>query len=162
MSFAAAGRHEGKHPDPGRIGMAPTNINQAATVFVPVSDQERSLAFYVDTLGFEKRTDFTYAGGERWLEVIRPGAATAFALIGPRDGAAPGIETRVALGTADVEADHADLRARGVDVDDAILRAGDPVVTWGGATLAGVAPMFRLRDPDGNSFLIVQSPPGTS
>jgi catechol 2,3-dioxygenase-like lactoylglutathione lyase family enzyme len=142
--------------------MAPTHITQAATVIVPVSDQDRSLRFYVETLGFEQRTDFTYAGGERWVEVIRPGAATAFALIPPRDAHAAGIETRVALGSADVEADHADLRARGADVDDAILREGDPVVSWGGATLAGVPPMFRLRDPDGNSFLIVQSPPGTS
>jgi hypothetical protein len=56
----------------------------------------------------------------------------------------------------DVDADHADLRARGVDVDEAILRMGDPVVHWGGAVLAGLPPMFLLRDPDRNSFLIVQ------
>jgi hypothetical protein len=29
-------------------------------------------------------------------------------------------------------------------------------VTWSGATLAGVPSMFRFRDPDGNSFLMVQ------
>jgi catechol 2,3-dioxygenase-like lactoylglutathione lyase family enzyme len=30
------------------------------TVFVPVSDQDRALAFYVDKLGFEKRADLGY------------------------------------------------------------------------------------------------------
>ncbi len=43
-------------------------------------------------------------------------------------------------------------------MDDAVLREGDPVVHWAGAVLAGIPPMFRLRDPDGNSFLIGQGP----
>jgi catechol 2,3-dioxygenase-like lactoylglutathione lyase family enzyme len=37
-------------------------ITQVATVFVPVSDQDRALEFYVDRLGFEKRVDFSYGG----------------------------------------------------------------------------------------------------
>jgi catechol 2,3-dioxygenase-like lactoylglutathione lyase family enzyme len=133
-----------------------THITQAATVIVPVSDQDRALEFYVEVLGFEKRADFRYADGERWVEVAPPGAATQITLVPPRDGESAGIETRVALNSDDVEADHADLLARGVDVDEEILREGDPIVRWGGAVLAGIPPMFLLRDPDGNSFLIVQ------
>ena len=34
-----------------------TRIDKLGTVVVPVSDQDRAVAFYVDTLGFEKRTD---------------------------------------------------------------------------------------------------------
>ena len=37
-----------------------------------------------------------------------------------------------------------------------IFREGDPVVEWAGAIQAGIPAMFLLRDPDGNSFLIVQ------
>jgi catechol 2,3-dioxygenase-like lactoylglutathione lyase family enzyme len=37
-----------------------TRISEVGTVFVPVSDQERALEFYVGTLGFEKRIDFVY------------------------------------------------------------------------------------------------------
>jgi catechol 2,3-dioxygenase-like lactoylglutathione lyase family enzyme len=37
-----------------------TCITQVATVFVPVSDQDRALEFYLDKLGFEKRVDFSY------------------------------------------------------------------------------------------------------
>jgi len=50
----------------------------------------------------------------------------------------------------------ANLRARGVDVDQAVMHAGDPIAHWGGAALAGVPAMFLFRDPDGNSFLMVQ------
>jgi catechol 2,3-dioxygenase-like lactoylglutathione lyase family enzyme len=131
-----------------------THITHTSTVIVPVADQDRAIEFYVDTLGFEKRAEFPYADGERWVEVAPPGATTTIALA--RDDGSAGIETRLALSTEDVEADHADLQARGVDVDEAIMREGDPVVHWGGAVLAGVPPMFLARDPDGNSLLIVQ------
>lgn len=129
-----------------------SHISHLATVYIPVSDQDRALSFYVETLGFEQRADFEYAGGERWLEVAPPGATTQLSLV----RGAGGIETGVALSTGDVEAAHAGFRSRGVDVDEAILREGDPVVHWSGAALAGIPPMFLLRDPDGNSFLIVQ------
>jgi len=136
--------------------MAATHITEGATLIVPVTDQDRAVEFYAGALGFAKRLDFTYADGERWVEVAPPGATTQLALVIARDGAPVGIETRVAFSSADLEADHARLKARGADVDDAILRDGDPVVSWGGATLAGIPPMFLVRDPDGNSLLIVQ------
>jgi catechol 2,3-dioxygenase-like lactoylglutathione lyase family enzyme len=136
--------------------MAATHITEGATLIVPVTDQDRAVEFYAGALGFAKRLDFTYAGGERWVEVAPPGATTQLALVIAGDGAPVGIETRVAFASADLEADHALLKARGADVDDAILRDGDPVVSWGGATLAGIPPMFLVRDPDGNSLLIVQ------
>jgi catechol 2,3-dioxygenase-like lactoylglutathione lyase family enzyme len=47
--------------------------------------------------------------------------------------------------TKDVDADHASLKARGVDVDDEVVRWGDPV-----------PPMFFFRDPDGNAFFAVE------
>ena len=131
-------------------------IAQMATVFVPVGDQERALEFYVDTLGFEKRSDFNYDTGERWVEVVPGGSATSVSLVAARDGEPAGIETRITFTTPDIDAYYAELRDRGVEVDAEIMREGHPVVYWGGAPLAGMPPMFRLRDPDGNSFLIVQ------
>jgi catechol 2,3-dioxygenase-like lactoylglutathione lyase family enzyme len=133
---------------------ATPQIKQMATVFVPVSEQDRALEFYVDKLGFEKRTDFTYADGRRWVEVVPPGAETSIALIPPQDGGSVGIETRIALTSEDVDAAHARLAALGVDVDAAVMREGDPVVHWGGVVLAGIPPMFLCRDPDGNSLLM--------
>jgi catechol 2,3-dioxygenase-like lactoylglutathione lyase family enzyme len=122
-----------------------THITQVGTVIVPVSDQDRALEFYVEKLGFEKRTDTPFGEGERWVEVAPPGAATTIAIVPPREGESAGIETRVALMTEDIDSGHADLRARGVEADEAVMRMGDPV-----------PPMFFFRDPDGNRFLIIQ------
>jgi catechol 2,3-dioxygenase-like lactoylglutathione lyase family enzyme len=122
-----------------------TRIAQVGTVMVPVSDQDRALEFYVAKLGFEKRTDTPYGDGDRWVEVAPPGAATTVALVRPREGEHAGIESRVGFTSKDIDADHADLRARGVDVDEAVVRMGDPV-----------PPMFFFRDQDGNNLLIVQ------
>jgi catechol 2,3-dioxygenase-like lactoylglutathione lyase family enzyme len=122
-----------------------TRITQVGTVIVPVSDQERALEFYLDSLGFEKRSDIPFGNGDRWLEVAPPGADTTIALIPPREGEPIGIDTHVAYSTEDVDSDHEALRARGVDVDEDVMRMGDPV-----------PPMFWFRDQDANRFLIVQ------
>lgn len=122
-----------------------THIAQVGTVMVPVSDQDQALEFYLDTLGFEKRTDVPFGDGERWVEVAPPGATTTIAIVPPRQGEPTGIETRVGLTSEDIDADHAYLRAQGVDVDEAVMRMGGPV-----------PPMFFFHDPDGNRFLIVE------
>jgi len=60
-------------------------------------------------------------------------------------GPSCGIFARVGFASEDVDADHASLRAQGVDVDETVMRMGEPV-----------PPMFFFRDADGNRFLIVQ------
>ncbi len=126
---------------------ATTQITQVATAIVPVGDQDKAIAFFLDKLGFEKRTDIQMGRGNRWVEVAPPGAeaSTTISLAQPPEGESPGIETRIAFASDDVDADHARLKGQGVDVDQAVSRMGDPV-----------PPMFFFRDPDGNSFLIVQ------
>jgi catechol 2,3-dioxygenase-like lactoylglutathione lyase family enzyme len=120
-----------------------TRITQVGTVGVPVTDQDRALEFYLGKLGFEKRRDVAYGAGERWIEVAPPGAATTIALVATRPGAPTGVDTGIRFSTDDADADHGDLRARGVDTDPEIMR-------W-----PGVPPMFYFRDPDGNKLLIV-------
>jgi predicted enzyme related to lactoylglutathione lyase len=122
-----------------------THITHVGTVIVPVSDQDRALEFYLDTLGFEKRSDIPFGRGDRWVDVAPAGATTTIALIPPREGEPTGVDTRVAYTSEDIDADHTSLKARGVDVDPEVMRMGDPV-----------PPMFWFRDPDGNRFLIVQ------
>jgi len=55
--------------------MAATHITEGATLIVPVTDQDLAVEFYAGALGLAKRLDFTYAGGERWVEVASRGAA---------------------------------------------------------------------------------------
>jgi catechol 2,3-dioxygenase-like lactoylglutathione lyase family enzyme len=137
------------------------SISEIGAIFVAVTDQERALAFYRDTLGFELRVDFTYGGGIRWIEVAPSGAGNTIALVGPREGGPAGGErTYCAFATDDIEADHAGLRARGVDVDDEIATAGRtrPGLLSTDATVPDPVPaQFFFRDPDGNRFLVVQA-----
>jgi catechol 2,3-dioxygenase-like lactoylglutathione lyase family enzyme len=115
------------------------------TVGVPVSDQDRALSFYRDTLGLETRLDIPMGGGARWIEVAPPGATTTIALVLSHPGVPTGVETGIRLVTADAESDRAALRSSGVDTDE--------VLRW-----EGVPPMFALRDPDGNGLELVEQP----
>jgi catechol 2,3-dioxygenase-like lactoylglutathione lyase family enzyme len=150
MSFAgSAGLYLQDQPTSRRIEMtettAATTISQVANVMVPVSDQDAAIEFYTEKLGFEKRTDMPFGDGYRWVEVAPPGASTTIALVQPREGESAGIEARTALDSKDIDADHAALRERGVDVDAEVMRMGGPV-----------PPMFFFRDQDGNRLLIVE------
>jgi catechol 2,3-dioxygenase-like lactoylglutathione lyase family enzyme len=144
---------------PNNMTHSATRISEIGAIFVGVFDQERALAFYRDTLGFELRADFTYGGGIRWIEVAPAGATNTIALVGPGEGRAAGDDrTLCAFATTDIEADHAYLRARGVDGEE-IASAGESRVGLLGtdATVADPVPaQFLFRDPDGNRFSIVQ------
>jgi catechol 2,3-dioxygenase-like lactoylglutathione lyase family enzyme len=138
-----------------------THINAVGTVFVPVSDQERALEFYVGTLGFEKRSDFTYGdAARRWIEVSPPGATNTISLVAPSEGTSGGSDAaHCAFATTDIEGDHATLRARGVQVDAEIARSGSRrqgLVSLDATIGDPVPAQFFFRDPDGNRFLIVQ------
>ena len=127
--------------------MAGRPIMRIATVFLPVTDQDRSLAFFRDQLGFDVHSDVTYGEGARWVEVVPPGSATVIALNGPSDqrpGFEPGTMAPFSFETGDLDAAMAELTARGVEFEEPI-RMPPPV-----------PPMAYFRDPDGNRMLLVQ------
>ncbi|HZQ02529.1 MAG TPA: VOC family protein [Gaiellaceae bacterium] len=126
--------------------MAKLNLKQVGRVCVTVADTDRAIDFYVNTLGFEKVVDVPMGDAGRWVEVALPGAPTTIALAPPPNGtAAGGSQTGICLDTTDVDGDHAALRSAGADVDAEVSR-------WGGP----VPPMFWVRDPDGNSLIVVE------
>jgi catechol 2,3-dioxygenase-like lactoylglutathione lyase family enzyme len=128
-------------------------VSQIGLVMVPSTDQDRSIAFY-ESLGFEKRADAPFGDGARWVEVYPPSGSTGIALVPAKAG---GVETGVVMATDDIDATHAELCSRGVDVDEAVARVGAPTrIRLGAVELAEPTPtMFYVRDPDGNSLLIV-------
>jgi len=125
---------------------ATNHFTGVMTVAVVVADQERAAAFYVDTIGFEKRMDVPMPGGQRWIEVAPPGADTTLALVAATSERTAGADTGIRLATDDASADHLHLRAVGVDVDPEVLR-------W-----PGVPPMFSWRDCEGNTLYAVERP----
>ena len=52
-------------------------------VSVPVADQDRSLKFFTDKLGFAVATDQPFEGKQRWIELRIPGAETRLVLFTP-------------------------------------------------------------------------------
>jgi catechol 2,3-dioxygenase-like lactoylglutathione lyase family enzyme len=149
MSFGTGrGLSRWKLPDPKEDVMASTKtrVSKIGTVVIPVSDQDREIDFYVNTLGFEKRADVPFGNGYRWVEVAPPGADTTIALAPPPEGRPAGnSETGIGLNTDDIDALHAELKAAGVDIDAEVSRMGDPV-----------PPLCWVRDPEGNSLMIVE------
>jgi catechol 2,3-dioxygenase-like lactoylglutathione lyase family enzyme len=122
-------------------------IDNVRAVGVPVTDQDRALEFYVHTLGFTKQMDAPIEQfGGRWIEVAPHGSATTIALTPAHEKAPAGVDTGIRFTTADAATLHAELSARGVDVDE--------LLHW-----EGVPPMFDFRDPDGNVLYVSESVP---
>jgi catechol 2,3-dioxygenase-like lactoylglutathione lyase family enzyme len=135
-------------------------ITDVGSVAVPVSDQERALRFYTETLGFEVRLDVPIGDGGRWIQVAAPGgrvavALVAVALVAAGEGAGAGVgvgdgvgvDTGITFVTPDAEGDRVRLAWAGADVDE-LLR-------WPGVPL-----MFIVRDPDGNQLKVMEPAPG--
>lgn len=129
---------------PVRARMSRTSISGIRTIGIPVKDQDRALAFYRDTLGFDVVMDAAYGEGARWIEVAPTGAPTSIALVLERTGSPAGVDTGVRLVSGDASADHERLRDSGVDVDTEVQPY--PV------------PMFTFRDPDANQLYVVEEP----
>ena len=130
------------------MSITATRITKLGVVVIPVADQEKSLEFYVGTLGFEVRADVPMGGDYRWVEVAPAGAETTIAVVLPPPGGETGNrQTGIGLQTHDIEALHAELKAAGVDVDEEVSRMGDPV-----------PPLLWFRDPEGNVLMAVEVP----
>jgi catechol 2,3-dioxygenase-like lactoylglutathione lyase family enzyme len=121
----------------------PTTITTIRTVAIPAQDQDKTVAFFTETLGFEKRMDAELTAGFRWIEVAPPGSAVSVAIVAASPGLPSGIDTGIRFVTTDAEAEHASMARNGVDVGD-LLR-------W-----PGVPAMFSFRDIDGNVFYLAE------
>jgi predicted enzyme related to lactoylglutathione lyase len=121
-------------------------ITAISTVSVVVSDQDRSLAFYTEKLGFELQMDAPM-GQSRWIQLAPKGAQTGLVLGKPTEDMPPEIyeRTRAMMGgftnfifnVDDMTATHAELTARGVEFVD--QPAQQPWGWWA-----------TIKDPDGN------------
>lgn len=116
-------------------------IRGVKIVSIPVKDQDASLKFYTEKMGFKVATDQPFGEGQRWIELMIPGADTTLALFTPE-----GHENRiggfqpVTFWCDDVFATAESLRSKGVE-----LAAEPRKEVWG--------TMAMFKDPDGNVFL---------
>lgn len=151
--------------DPETPRQAPHLRIHAINIYV--RDQDQSLRFYLDQLGFDIAFDARLQSGERWVAVAPPDGSALLALIVPKpeswEQKLIGRPTGVVFATEDVPVKYAEWKKRGVRFHYAPrLRrvkyespstvegsgSGGPAGAWGGV-------FTHFRDPDGNSFALV-------
>lgn len=118
---------------------------QSATVYV--RDQDLSLRFFVDQLGFTVAYDVVIAPGSRWVAVAPPDGDAVLAIAAPQPGSEEydliGRARHVAFITEDVHAKYLEWSERGVRFLHPPKEPG-----WGGT-------FAIFKDPDGNGFALV-------
>ena len=112
---------------------------------VPVSDVDRSIAFYRDQAGFNLDQDHTVNDELRFVQLTPPGSGCSIAIGKGMSTKAPGSVEGLQLVVADIEAAREELAGRGVDVTD----VSD--FPWGRFVF--------FSDPDGNGWAVQQLPP---
>jgi catechol 2,3-dioxygenase-like lactoylglutathione lyase family enzyme len=137
-----------------------------------VRDQDRSLRFYLDQLGFDLAFDARLQSGDRWVAVAPPDGTALLALITPKPDSQEykliGRYTEVVFVTEDVTAKFREWSKRGVRFQRTprlkrikyerqaqapgstapSMLLGEQTPIWGGV-------FARFKDVDGNSFALV-------
>ena len=111
-----------------------------------VRNQDRSLRFYVEQLGFGLVLDESYESGGRWVAVAPPDGNTVLALVTPKRNSEEykliGHCRHAVLVTEDVFAKYEEWQQQGVR-----FHHPPQMTLWGGI-------FTRFEDLDGNSFLL--------
>jgi serine phosphatase RsbU (regulator of sigma subunit)/predicted enzyme related to lactoylglutathione lyase len=135
-----------------------------------VRDQDQSLRFYLDQLGFSLVGDVSFGSGKRWVAVAPPDGSAVLSLIAPKPDSREyeliGRSTQVVFVTEDVAAKYIEWRGRGVHFQytPRLKRVryerqttvpasmdhspGEDTPLWGGV-------FTHFKDLDGNMFALV-------
>ena len=109
---------------------------------IPVRDQDVSLRFFTEKLGFKVATDQPFSAKQRWIELLIPGAETKLVLFTP-----DGFEDRIggfqpiSFWCTDVFATAKEMREKGVEFSKEPKKE-----SWGTSAV--------FKDPDGNRFVL--------
>jgi catechol 2,3-dioxygenase-like lactoylglutathione lyase family enzyme len=109
---------------------------------IPVRDQDVTLRFFTEKLGFKVATDQPFSAKQRWIELMIPGAETRLVLFTP-----DGFEDRIggfqpiSFWCNDVFATAKAMQAKGVEFAQPPRQE-----SWGTSAV--------FKDPDGNQFVL--------
>jgi lactoylglutathione lyase len=125
-------------------------VRGISQVVLEVEDQDRALAFWTETMGFELAQDAPYGDGGRWLEVRTPDKAVRVVL-SLRHGEAPTAPGELPTSNVffycdDLPRTYEELSARGVEFPQPPIQ--QPFGWWS---------MFQ--DPEGNRFALMPGDP---
>ena len=111
---------------------------------VPVSDVDRAKAFYADQVGFNLDHDHQVNDELRFVQLTPPGSACSISIGTGITEATPGSVQGLQMVVADIEAAHAELSGRGVEVSEV------QNFPWGDFVF--------FSDPDGNGWAVQEIP----
>jgi uncharacterized glyoxalase superfamily protein PhnB len=114
-------------------------------IFVPVTDVDRAIEFYVDKVGFTLDMQARVDENIRFVQVTPPTSACSIAFGEGITEMTPGTQNSIQAVVPDAEAARQQLVDKGVDAT--------PVQTlaWGSFT--------SFTDPDGNTWTLQELPP---
>jgi predicted enzyme related to lactoylglutathione lyase len=129
---------------------------KVSVISLVVTNQARSLEFFTEKVGFEKKTDVSPPGGTRWVSVGPKGHDVEMALWQVGSGTdpsqasvaknwAPAKTPPIVLVVADCRKAHKEMSARGVEF---LMEPFEH--PWGTSA--------TFQDPDGNLFSMNQPP----
>jgi catechol 2,3-dioxygenase-like lactoylglutathione lyase family enzyme len=114
-------------------------------VAVPVSDVDRSKAFYTDGVGFNADHDHRVSDDVRFVQLTPPGSGCSIAIGDGLTNVPPGSAQGLQLVVSDIDAARDYLAGRGVEGSDV------QDFPWGRFVF--------FSDPDGNGWAVQQLPP---
>ena len=113
-------------------------------VAIPVSDVDRAKAFYTERVGFTADHDHRVGDEIRFVQLTPAGSACSIAFGNGIVNTPPGSVQGLQLVVSDINAAHAELTARGVEVSEV------QTFDWGSFVF--------FTDPDGNGWAVQQIP----
>jgi catechol 2,3-dioxygenase-like lactoylglutathione lyase family enzyme len=119
-------------------------------VQVPVSDVDRSKAFYTERMGFNDDHDTQIGDEVRVVQLTPPGSACSIVIGSGLTDKPPGSAAGLQLVVTDMETAVADLAGRGLDVGE--------VQVLGAPGRQGFKHIF-FSDPDGNRWTVQEIRP---
>jgi catechol 2,3-dioxygenase-like lactoylglutathione lyase family enzyme len=114
-------------------------------IFVPVTDVDRAIEFYVEKVGFTLDMEARVDENIRFVQVTPPSSACSIAFGEGITDMTPGTQNSIQCVVPDAEAARQELLGRGVDASEV------ETLAWGSFT--------SFTDPDQNTWTLQQLPP---
>jgi catechol 2,3-dioxygenase-like lactoylglutathione lyase family enzyme len=117
-------------------------------VILPAADVDRSKRFYSEQLGFNVDVDNRISDDFRIVQLTPPGSACSVTI-------GTGLKAGLQVVVADIEAAHAELVGRGVEVSN-VQHMEDGI--WADGRGGPWNSFFFFTDPDGNDWAVQEKP----